>query len=83
MVALAKSRNEIGGDDLTVEERTRIALGMWEGEKLFAVLVLLACWVLKVGRSSSSRLGKGGGGGNARPALGPLSHTRSAHPPLC
>lgn len=76
MVALAKSRNEIGGDDLTVEERTRIALGMWEGEKLFAVLVLLACWVLKVGRSSSSRLGKGGGGGGTRDPRSALSLTR-------
>ncbi|KAL7413676.1 Inositolphosphorylceramide synthase subunit Kei1-domain-containing protein [Mrakia frigida] len=48
MVALAKSRGEIGGEEISVEERTRIAMQMWKKEKVFAIFVLVGCWVVKV-----------------------------------
>ena len=63
MVALAKSRGEIGGEEISVEERTRIAMQMWKKEKVFAIFVLLACWIVKV---SSSAVTKGKMGGRER-----------------
>jgi len=56
MVALAKSRGEIGGEEISVEERTRIAMQMWKKEKVFAIFVLVACWVVKV--SSKRQAGR-------------------------
>lgn len=49
MIELAISRNEVAGEELSAEERAKIALALWSSEKLFAVLVLLSCWILKVG----------------------------------
>jgi hypothetical protein len=48
MIELAISRGEVGGQELSVEERAKIALVLWGKEKAFAVVVLVACWVLKV-----------------------------------
>jgi hypothetical protein len=47
MIELAISRGEVGGEELSVEERAKIALALWGSEKAFAVAVLVACWVLK------------------------------------
>ncbi|CDZ98837.1 Protein of unknown function DUF1753, Golgi [Phaffia rhodozyma] len=48
MIALAKSRGELLGEDLSDEERVRIAESLWDHEKIFAVFVLIACWALKI-----------------------------------
>lgn len=49
MIALAKSRGElVATDNLSDADRAWIAESLWDHEKVFAVGVLLACWVLKV-----------------------------------
>lgn len=57
MVALAKSRGEIGGEELTPDEFRRLAMVLWGKEKLVAVLVLVVCWVVKVSPQTFSSIG--------------------------
>jgi hypothetical protein len=50
MVALAKSRGDIAPDELAMDDEDRAAAAalVWGNEKPTAVLVLLACWLVKV-----------------------------------
>lgn len=50
MVELAKSRGDIAADELAMDDEDRAAAAalVWGNEKPTAVLVLLACWLVKV-----------------------------------
>ena len=54
MVDLAKSRGEIGGQELTAEQLRTLAMVLWGKEKMVAVLVLIACWVVKVSTNQTN-----------------------------
>lgn len=56
MVALAKSRGDIAADELAMDDEGRAAAAalVWGNEKPTAVLVLLACWLMKVSDHSGS-----------------------------